>query len=789
MRPAKCRFLVSSVEYLGHIVDKNGIRPTPAKVRAIQSVPEPQNVRQLKAFLGLLTYYSRYIPDRSQKLAPLYTLLQKSVPWHWGAAQAASFRWARDVLSSDSVLGHFDINKRQVLVCDASSVGVGAVLAQREPDGTERPLGFVSRSLSASERKYSQIEREALAITFGVSKFHSYLLGNVFTLVTDHKPLVMLFGEHADLPEMASARIRRWALKLSAYKYEIMYRRTEEMGNADALSRCPLPDSTASQEENLVLLVDDGLFDARRIALLTSRDPVLSRTMHFVQKGGWPSDPDPELSVFAMKRLELSVCSGVLMWGHRVVIPSRARDAVLNELHVAHPGIRRMKALARGCVWWPRMDQDIERIVKSCQACQESRPAPDRAALCMWPWPNRAWSRIHLDFAEPTKGRYVMVVVDAYSKWMEAECCGSVCSRTTISKLRKMFARWGLPDMIVTDNATSFTSAEFQSFVRENGIHHKTIEPSHSQGNGLAERAVRDVKLALQRSDGDWDATLARWLLRQHITPHSTTSVTPSELMVGRVIRSRLDLLHPDMRNGVMKQQVTQKENHDAKVKTDRKMEVSDLVFARNYGVGAQWVAATVVGVDGPVSYAVRLDDGRIWRRHIDQLRRRLNCEMFTGTPALTADAEATLAPAATGSSAALAPAATGSSAALAPAAPVRGTAPSLPAELRRPLPGPSRFASAELPPGAPAVASAAVTPPRETSVPGSRVPLLEAPESGPTRGARAGAALDESTSVRAGAETTTPEQPMTVPVTSDASSAGVRRSGRLRKPTKFFGT
>ena len=367
------------------------------------------------------------------------------------------------------MLGHFDINKRQVLICDASSVGVGAVLAQVEPDGTERPLGFVSRSLSASERKYSQIEREALSITFGVSKFHSYLHGNLFTLVIDHKPLVMLFGEHADLPEMASARTRRWALKLTAYQYEIRYRRTEDMGNADALSRFPLPDTASSREESMVLLVDDGLIDAKKVALLTSRDPVLSRVLRFVQKGGWPQYTDPELSVFERKRLELSVCCGVLMWGHRVIIPSRAREAVLAELHVAHPGIRRMKALARGCVWWPRLDQDIEHIVNLCRPCQESRPAPDRAALCVWPWPDRAWSRIHLDFAEPTKGRYVLVVVDAYSKWIEAECCSSVCSKTTISKLRKLFSRWGLSDMIVTDNATSFTSTDFQGFVQENG--------------------------------------------------------------------------------------------------------------------------------------------------------------------------------------------------------------------------------------------------------------------------------------------------------------------------------
>ena len=149
---------------------------------------------------------------------------------------------------------------------------------------------------------------------------------------------------------------------------------------------------------------------------------------------------------------------------------------------------------------------------------------------------------------------------------------------------------------------------------------------------------MRDVKLALQRSDDSWEATLSRWLLRQHITPHSTTAVSPSELTMGRIIRSRLDLLHPDVRKGVIGRQVNQKENHDDKVKSDRRFDVSDPVFARNYGVGLPWAAGTVVGVDGPVSYAIEMENGRIWRRHIDQLRRRLNENTFTGPPAIAAD-------------------------------------------------------------------------------------------------------------------------------------------------------
>ena len=235
------RFLVDQVEYLGHLVNKHGISPTSEKTRAIRSVSVPRNVSELKSFLGLLTYYSRYLPARAERLAPLHELLRKDHDWVWGPSQQRSFHWAQNVLTSDSVLAHFDAAKEQVLVCDASSRGIGAALAQREVDGFERPVGYVSRSLTSSEQKYSRLERETLAIVFAVEKFNQDLMGNKFILVTDHKPLVVLFGENKDIPAMASARIRRWALKLSAYQYTIQFRRTEDMGNADALSRLPLP--------------------------------------------------------------------------------------------------------------------------------------------------------------------------------------------------------------------------------------------------------------------------------------------------------------------------------------------------------------------------------------------------------------------------------------------------------------------------------------------------------------------------------------------------------------------
>ena len=394
------------------------------------------------------------------------------------------------------------------------------------------------------------------------------------------------------------------------------------MGNADALSRMPLPCSMSSEPEELVLLVDSRVLDAKRIARLTATDQTLSKIVQMVQYGEWCASDDLT-KPFVDRKLELSVTAGVLMWGHRIVVPQKARTEVLAELHAAHPGMRRMKALARGYVWWPGVDSDIEDVVRRCQPCQESRPAPDRAPLSMWPWPDRAWSRIHIDFAEPVRGRYVLVVVDAFSKWVEAEVCTSISSRTTILQLRKMFARWGLPDMLVSNNATAFSSDEFQEFLHENGVQHRTIEPRHSQGNGMAERVVREVKLALQRcGGGHWELCLANWLIRHRIVPHSTTGVPPAELMLGRRLRSKLDLMRPNIRATVVRRQVKQKENHDGKREL-RMFDIDDQVYAQNFALGRPWVPGTICAIDGPVSYVVRLEDGRIWRRHVDQLRMR----------------------------------------------------------------------------------------------------------------------------------------------------------------------
>ena len=196
------------------------------------NAPSPTSVTELKSFLGLLSYYGKFIPNLASTLHPLYELLKKSVKWLRNDEKEKTFNVAKQLLLSNNVLIHFDPTLDLLLSCDASEYGIGAVLAHRLPDGSERPIGFVSRTLSPAERKYSQIEKETLSCVFGVNRFHLYLFGRKFTLMTNHKPLTMLLNENHGVPVHTSNRIQRWAITLSMYNYTISFKASLHHSNA-----------------------------------------------------------------------------------------------------------------------------------------------------------------------------------------------------------------------------------------------------------------------------------------------------------------------------------------------------------------------------------------------------------------------------------------------------------------------------------------------------------------------------------------------------------------------------
>ena len=218
----------------------------------------------------------------------------------------------------------------------------------------------------------------------------------------------------------------------------------------------------------------------------------------------------------------------------------------MKELHVSHPGVTRMKGLARGYVWWPKIDSDIERFVSSCSECQEQRPAPKPADLHSWQWPDRPWTRLHADYAGPCNGTYFLVIVDAFSKWVEVFPTTTTSSSVTITALRSCFSRFGLPVTFVTDNAAYWTSSEFKEFMVNNGISHITSEPYQPSTNGLAENMVKTLKSALAHVEqGGLRKKLDQFLFRYRVKPHCTTGKAPCELLLGRKVRTVLDLVSP----------------------------------------------------------------------------------------------------------------------------------------------------------------------------------------------------------------------------------------------------
>ena len=285
-------------------------------------------------------------------------------------------------LQDSPLLVHYDLKKSLRLACDASPYGVGAVISHVMKNGEEKP--FASRTLTASERNYSQIEKEALSIVFGVKRFHSYLYGRRFTLLTDHQPLVTILGPKVGVPPLAAARMQRWSLILAAYQYEIEYRKSAEHANADALSRlvqASLEEQEEEEEVYLISYLEELPVTARDIAAATRKDPVLARLYDFTLHG-WPQALNaPVLQPYFSRKQELSVDRGCVLWGLRVVIPEKYRVRLLDDLHQEHHRICRMKSLARGRLWWPRLDAAIVERVQQCHVCVPLGKFPSREPL------------------------------------------------------------------------------------------------------------------------------------------------------------------------------------------------------------------------------------------------------------------------------------------------------------------------------------------------------------------------------------------------------------------------
>ena len=325
---------------------------------------------------------------------------------------------------------------------------------------------------------------------------------------------------------MASSRIKRWTLLLTAYDYTIEFVSGKDNCCADFLSRNPVEEQPTTEEEETVqvLFTQEGVIKSGVVSVETKRDPVLRKVL-FYTRFGWTEKPTEELLPYYSKGMEITTEDNKLIWNDRVIIPTSLREILLNDLHAEHLGKVKAKQLARKYVWWPMIDRDVESKVKEYVVCQETAKKPSETQQGKWSWPMGPWKRLHLDFAGPYEGKMFLVIVDAYSKYLEIVPMTTITLSNTIAALH-LFSHFGLPDHIVTDNGTQFTSNEFGT---------KTA-PAHPATNGLAEHYVgyfktktTQMKIKNQPSPVRWD----KFLFTYRVTP-TTIGKSPAELLMNR---------------------------------------------------------------------------------------------------------------------------------------------------------------------------------------------------------------------------------------------------------------
>lgn len=611
----KTDLFCDSVEYCGYKIDKFGIHKTQSKIEAILNSKQPTNVSEVRSFLGLINYYGRFFDMLSDLLEPLHNLIRKNTSFTWTKECESAFTKIKEQMSSENFLVHYDKDLPLVLATDASPIGVGAVLSHIYPDGSEKPIHFASQTLSSTQRKWSQIDKEAYAIIFGVKRFHQYLYGRSFLLYTDHKPLVQIFSPDKGLPHMSAMRMQHYAIFLQGFRYTIKYKRSEDNANADALSRLPASNEELSawEESDIFELhqISTMPVSVERIAEETKKDLNLVKLLEALESG---SIIDSKFR-FGIKQEEFSLQSGCIMRGIRVVIPESLRGEVLKDLHYCHFGSTRMKEIARSFCWWMGIDKSIEQMSAECRDCAEHRAEPGKVFTHHWEYPSKPFERIHCDYAGPFFGVYFFICVDAFSKWPEVHILKEISTETTIPILQSIFATFGLPVKIVTDNGAQFTSFKFEQFCKANGILHKRSAPFHPASNGQAERYVQIIKSKLKclvNSSDNLHVKLQNILTHYRIAPHPVTKKSPFDLIFNYSVRSKFSLMIP--KENILK-------NNDIKEnEIIKEFSKGERVAVRDYSGRSKWQFGIVSERLGKIHYNIKLDDGRMWHRHVDQI-------------------------------------------------------------------------------------------------------------------------------------------------------------------------
>jgi hypothetical protein len=525
----------TSLEFLGFLITERGIQPSDEHVSKLRNMKPPTTSAELETAVGLFNFFGRMIPHYAEKVKVLNDLKKMRPKFNWTALHQTAFDGILHDLTSPPIMKPYSLSKEATLTTDASGHQIGACLTQEG-----NPVIFISRKLSKAEMNYSNIEREALALVWGVQRLRHLLLGRKFSLVTDHKPLEILFGENQALPKTASARITRWAISLMAFDYQITYKSGIMIPHADALSRLAIFEDPDSKEGTVFYNVDDFAqppVAMERISADLKLDKVATTVMTRITTGKW-SGCSPAEKPFKRESQALTVEKGLIYYGTRLYIPPNTRKECFLRSHDVHQGINATLHKLEKELWWPGMHHDVARWVEECVECCRSRP---RSTNDCHTWPVAApWERLHADWAYVKEHGEILVLVDAGSNWIEAYPCKSRDVTEIKAALRDCFSRFGIPLTLVTDNAKEFTAEALNSWLKILGCRHVFSPLYNPASNGQAERAVQTIKFALKTwkpEMGTMKAYLAQVLLNHRNTISSHGKESPAQALLHRSLR------------------------------------------------------------------------------------------------------------------------------------------------------------------------------------------------------------------------------------------------------------
>jgi len=513
-----------NVEFLGHNISRQGMRPLDRNTEPIRNFPPPKTKRQLRRFIGMLQYYRQCIPRISQTIAPLTKITSPKHKFTWGAEEQSAFDNAKQSLINASTLSWPKGNL--TLTTDASDKGIAAELSC-----DNKPVAFASRMLNPAETRYATFDKELLAIVWSVKHFHYYLAGQHFHIRTDHRPLQYLDNINAT----KCNRIARWLETLSEYSFTIQHIKGHSNNVADALSRTTINAITISSQINWIYEQekDKDLQIVKR--QLVQKVPVTN-------------------THYQRSNLQNNIVVDINNGTTKLSVPIQLRFKIMQDYHTTqgHPGSKKTKSTINDRFYWPHMSRDIKQFCNSCTICQRCKVTKHNKPTPQVNNATKKFEVLHIDITGPfpttaTGNRYVLSMIDKFTRWVELAPIPNM-EATTVAKafFETWLCRYGAPSTIVSDQGTQFESSLFKTLCELSGIIKCRTTPYHPQSNGSVERMHRTLKTilrcTLEEKNGDWESHLQPTAFSLRTTLHCGTQTPPALLMFGQSLQLPPDI-------------------------------------------------------------------------------------------------------------------------------------------------------------------------------------------------------------------------------------------------------